>query len=53
MKKKYINPMIQLVRLHAERPMLTNSHYGPVNSVNNSEGFVMDNNGLDSDDDLR
>jgi hypothetical protein len=52
MKKKYLNPMIVVVRLRATNHILSGSGRA-VDSLRNSEGFGFDSDGLDSGDDLR
>jgi len=50
-KLAYAKPAIRVIRLCSAVQMLQGSHR--VKQIDNTEGFVFDNNGLDNDDTLR
>jgi|GEM_PF-2196573 len=50
-KLAYAKPAIRVIRLYPAVQMLQGSQR--VKQIDNTEGFVFDNNGLDNDDTLR
>ena len=50
-KLAYAKPAIRVIRLCSAAKMLQGSP--KVKQIDNTEGFVFDNNGLDNDDTLR
>ena len=50
-KLAYAKPAIRVIRLYPVVQMLQGSQR--VKQIDNTEGFVFDNNGLDNDDTLR